>query len=70
MVYIPRKPIHQIWRNSKQIMGVRSIAVAAFNKCSNGSDVTIDITSLRNLIEVCDQAATTERGHESPDENR
>jgi hypothetical protein len=52
-----------VWRNSRQIRGVRSQLQAALNACTNGSTIELDTTSARNLIEVCLQAEHTEEGH-------
>jgi hypothetical protein len=52
-----------VWRNSRQIRGVRSQLQAALNACTNGSTIELDITTARNLIEVCLQAEHTEEGH-------
>jgi hypothetical protein len=51
------------WRNSRQLMGVRSQLVAAINSCDDGAQIKLDIKSAQNLVEVCDQALHTERGH-------
>lgn len=55
------------WRNSKQIAGVRSQLKAALNHCTNGAEVMVDIKTVRNLLEICDQAMHTEMGHEMPE---
>jgi len=49
------------WRNARELRGVRSQAVAALNACDNGAYAEIDLKTLRNLIEVCDQALHIEQ---------
>lgn len=61
------KPSYRPWRTSFEILGVRAHAVAALRTCRNGASAEIDVKSLQNLIEVCEQAMHTERGHEHPD---
>lgn len=56
------------WRSSKQIVAQRLRAVRMLNTSRDGATVEIDTTTLRNLIEICDQAIWTERNHEHPDE--
>jgi hypothetical protein len=51
------------WRNSRQIAGVRAQLVGAIRCCDNGAFVELDIKSARNLVEICDQAIWTEKGH-------
>jgi hypothetical protein len=51
------------WRSSRQIAGVRAQLQAAVNRCTDGAEVVLDVKSAWNLLEVCDQAAHTERGH-------
>lgn len=52
------------WRNSKELAGVRSQLKAAINACDDGAYVTLDLKSACNLLEICDQAIHTEKGHE------
>ena len=54
------------WRNSKELAGVKSQVRAAINRPREGSDIVIDSKTALNLVEVCDQAIHTERGHEQP----
>lgn len=61
------KPQTLPWRTSRQIMGVRSQAVAALNTCADGATAEVDVKTLRNLIEICDQADHTERGRARPE---
>lgn len=56
------------WRSSKQIVAQRLRAVRMLNTSRDGATVEIDTTTLRNLIEICDQAIWTERCQEHPDE--
>jgi hypothetical protein len=51
-------------RNSKQIAGVRAQLVGAINACDNDAYVQVNIKIARNLVEICDQAIHTEKGHE------
>ena len=68
MPYLNNKPVAARWRSSKQIAGVRAIAVAAYNASDDGAEAVISLKALSNLIEICDQAAHTERAHEHPDD--
>ena len=55
------------WRNSRQLAGVRSRLQAAINEhdaTAYSEGVTLDFKTARNLLEVCDQAIYTEKGHE------
>lgn len=60
-------PLADRWRSSRQIAGIRAQAVAALRQSRNGSDATIDTTSLAALIDICDQAIHTERAQEPPE---
>ena len=56
-----------IWRNSHQLAGVRSqlqAAVSASTAYVYSEYVALDFKTARNLLEVCDQAIHTEKGHE------
>lgn len=53
----------RVWRSSTQLRGVKSRVTAAINVCSDGAYVEIDLKTARNLLEVCDQAIHTEKGH-------
>jgi len=53
------------WRTSKQIGGVEGTLQRAINLCDNGAEITLDITTAHNLLEIARQAKHTERGHES-----
>lgn len=52
-----------IWRNTAQLKGVRAQLKGALNACTNGAQVEVDIKTVRNMLEVCDQAIHTEEGH-------
>jgi hypothetical protein len=52
------------WRTSSQIAGVRAQLKGAINCCDNGAQIELDIRTARNLLEICDQAIHTERGHD------
>ena len=56
------------WRSSTQIVAQRQRALRALNASQDGATAEIDTTTLRNLIEICDQAIWTERCQEHPDE--
>jgi hypothetical protein len=51
------------WRDSRSLAGVRSQLVAAINACDDGAYVQVDMSTARNLVQVCDQAIHTEEGH-------
>lgn len=38
-----------------QIRGYRSVLQAVINACDNGSEVTVDLTTCRKLVEICKQ---------------
>ena len=61
--YHEPKHVSVRWRDSRQISGVRARAVAAYNACSDGATASVELKTLRNLIDICDQAAWTEKGH-------
>lgn len=61
------KPFYRPWRTSRELAGVRAQGIAALRACRNGATAEIDLKSLENLIEACEQAMQTERGHEHPD---
>jgi hypothetical protein len=51
------------WRSSRSLAGVRAQLVGAINQCEDGAHVLVDYKTAKNLVEVCDQAIHTERGH-------
>ena len=54
----------RVWRNSQELRGVRSQLVAALNRNVDGAEEPLDLKTISNLIQVCDQAIHTEVGHE------
>lgn len=62
--YVAGHLLTNAWRDSRSLAGVRSQLVAAVRNCDDGAYVTLDMKTALNLIEVCDQAIHTEKGHE------
>lgn len=58
------EPKKLLWRNSRQLRGVRSQLTVAINTSYNGAYAEVDLKTARNLLEICDQAIHTEEGHE------
>lgn len=52
------------WRNSRQITGYQRLLAGAVAGCRDGAEVVIDLKTAKALIEICEQAAHTERNHE------
>ena len=52
------------WRNERQIRGVQSQLQAAANASRDGEAGTVDLTTIRAAIEICEQARHIERNHE------
>lgn len=51
------------WRNSQQIAGYQRLLAGAVAG-RNGAEIVIDLKTAKALIEICEQAAHTERNHE------
>jgi hypothetical protein len=52
------------WRSSNQLRGVQASLQQAITSCEDGANVTIDLKTAYNLLEVIRQAKHTEVGHE------
>ncbi len=50
----------------KQVAGYRANLKGAINACDNGAEVTLDITTARALVKICDQAIFSEDEHDKP----
>lgn len=51
------------WRNGNQIRGHMANLISAIRCCMNGSEITLDLSTARALVQICKQAAHTEDGH-------
>ena len=60
---------HLRWRNSAELRGVRARIVAALAANKDGSTAQIELKTLINCVEICDQAIHTEVNHEPPEDS-
>lgn len=51
----------------KQIMGYRSVIVAALRANKNGSAVKVDLTTAREVTKILREYARVQRNHEDPE---
>lgn len=47
---------HLAWLSARKIGGIRSNLVRDIRACTDGAHVTLDLSTARQLVQVCDQA--------------
>lgn len=62
------KVVKLTWRDSRSIAALKAKLQAAIHRTPDGTRVAIEFGTAQSLLEICDQAIHTERGHEQPQE--